>query len=235
MSKQTPADVERVRRAVEDVVSHALDLADRIAAAVQPVLAARSAPRRSDLAVVEPIVAPVLADLERPVQGAGFVAAVGLLEDARWWLEWFARDPDGRVQRLVTHSEPQAMGFYDYESLPWYLVPSTTGRPHVTGPYVDYVCTEEYTLTFSTPVMDGDRFLGVAGADIAVKSAEQRLLPALCAADRRLAVVNDDGRILSSNDGRHVCGDLLPDSGTRLAAAAHPVAGVPLSIVSLPD
>jgi hypothetical protein len=235
MTEQTPSDVERVRDAVHEVVSHALDLADRIAAAVQPVLAARSAPRRADLAVVETVVAPVLADLERPVQGAGFVAAVGLLGDARWWLEWFARDPDGRTQRLVTHSEPQAMGFYDYESLPWYVVPRRTGRPHVTGPYVDYVCTEEYTLTFSTPVMVGDRFVGVAGADIAVKHAEERLLPALCAAERRLAVVNDDGRILSSNDGRHVCGDLLPDAGKGPAPAVHPVAALPLSIVVLPD
>lgn len=235
MSTQTSADVERVRHAVEEVARHALDLADRVAAAVEPVLAGRPTPRRGDLAVVESIVGPVLADLGQPVQGAGFVAAVGLLDDARWWLEWFSRDPDGRVQRLVTHSEPQAVGFYDYESLPWYLVPRSSGRQHVTGPYVDYVCTEEYTLTFSTPVVVGDRFAGVAAADIAVKHAEQHLLPALCAAGRRLAVVNDDGRILSSNDGRHVCGDLLPDSSAPHGPAAHPIAGLPLSIVALPD
>ncbi|WP_435771306.1 cache domain-containing protein [Nocardioides sp. SYSU DS0651] len=229
-----PAEVERVRQALDALVGDALALADRIAAAVEPALASRAVPARGDLAAVEPLVTPVLADAARPIQGAGFVAERGLLRDAPWWLEWFARDDDGRVQRLVTHSDPKAIGFYDYESLPWFVVPRDTGRNHVTGPYVDYLCTEEYTLTFTTPVRVDGRFVGVAGADIAVKQAEQRLLPALCAAESRLAVVNGDGRILSSNSGRHVCGDLLPASGRR-KRHAYPMGDLPLTIVSLGD
>lgn len=227
-----PEDVARVSEAVEELASHALGLAARIADAVVPALTSRAAPRRADLGAVEALVRPVLEDAEHPVQGAGFVAAVDLLSDAPWWLEWFARDPDGRMQRLVTHSEPQGIGFYDYESLPWYVVPRDTGRQHVTGPYLDYLCTEEYTLTFTTPVLVGGTFAGVAGADIAVKRAEQTLLPALRGASTGLAVVNGDGRILSSNSGRHLCGDLLdpPAAGDR-----HPIAELPLTIVRLTD
>ncbi|MEV7431403.1 cache domain-containing protein [Nocardioides sp. NPDC092400] len=235
MTLHDSPDVDRVTLAVLEVVGHALELADRIAAAVQPALEARPAPRRSDLTGVEALVGPVLADLDQPEQGAGFVAAVGLLEDAPWWLEWFARDPDGRVQRLVTHSDPDGIGFYDYESLPWYVVPRDSGHRHVTGPYVDYLCTEEYTLTFSTPVHAGGRFVGVAGADIAVKHVEEHLLPALCAAGTRLAVVNGDGRILSSNSGRHVCGDLLETDPGSPVRATRAIDGLPLSVVDLGD
>ncbi|WP_418061426.1 cache domain-containing protein [Pimelobacter simplex] len=235
MTAPTLTDVARARDAVTELAAHALGLADRIADAVGRSLATRTAPRRADLEAVEPLVVPVLADAGQPVQGAGFVAAPALLRDAEWWLEWFARDPDGRPQRLVTHSEPQAIGFYDYEHLPWYVVPRDTGARHVTGPYVDYLCTEEYTLTFTTPVLVAGRFCGVAGADIAVKNAEQALLPALRASAARIAVVNSFGRILSSNSGRHLCGDLL--EGVDLAAlpADQRIGDLPLAVVALDD
>lgn len=235
MTAPTLTDVTRVADAVTGLATHALGLADRIAEAVAPALARapRPGPRRSDLAVVEPLVVPVLADAGQPVQGAGFVAAPNLLGDAEWWLEWFARAPDGRPQRLLTHSEPQAIGFYDYEHLPWYVVPRDTGRTHVTGPYVDYLCTEEYTLTFTAPVLVEGRFCGVAGADIAVKNAEQALLPALRSADTRIAVVNSFGRILSSNSGRHLCGDLLDGVDLATLPADQRIGDLPLAVVAL--
>lgn len=228
------AELAQVRAAVQDLARHAFELTGRVAAELTTALETEATPRRSHLGAVERLVQPVLGDPAHPVQGAGFVAAVGLLEDAAYWLEWFAADAEGRVQRLVTHSEPQGIGFYDYESLPWYVVPRDSGHPHVTGPYVDYLCTEEYTLTFTTPITTGGRFAGVVGADIAVPRAEQLLLPPLCAARARLAVVNDDGRILSSNSGHHVCGDLLPD-GWRTSGSAHAIEGLPLSVVTMAD
>lgn len=227
---QPSAAVDQTRAAVEEIADHAFRLARGIADHVTTAISGRPAPRRADLGGVEDLVTEALSDPDEPVQGAGFVAAVGLLDDARWWLEWFVSGIDARVQRLVTHSEPQSIGFYDYESLPWFVVPRDTGRNHVTGPYVDYLCTEEYTLTFTIPVVVDDRFAGVAGADISVRSVERFLLPPLCAADTGLAVVNAEGRILASNSGRHVCGDLLPGGGD----SPYPMAGLPLSIVGLP-
>lgn len=229
----TIEDLTRVRAEVEELAGHALQLTDRIAAAVGTALATRTTPRRADLCAVEPLVVPALADGDNPVQGAGFVAAIGLLHDAPWWLEWFARDPDGRPQRLITHSEPHGIGFYDYEHLPWYVVPRDTGRSHMTGPYVDYLCTEEYTLTFTTPVVVDGNFRGVAGADIAVKRVEQALLPALRASGARLAVVNNFGRILSSNSGRHLCGDLLEGFALADVEDVQRVGDLPLAVVAL--
>lgn len=227
-------DLDRVRASLEAVIDQGLDLADRIAAAVQPVVG-RGSPHKSDLAVVEPLVRPVLADLDQPIQGAGFVVAVDLLADARWWLEWFTRESSGRVSRLATQSDPDSVGFFDYEPLPWYTVPRRTGRRHITGPYVDYLCTEEYTLTFSSPVFAGDAFAGIAGADIPVRHVEKQLLPALGSASSRLVVVNDHGRILSSNSGRHVCGDLLYPEDRASERAAVSLDTVPLTIIDLGD
>ena len=39
-----------------------------------------------------------------------------------------------------------------------------TGERAITGPYVDYLCTDQYTLTFTAPLVVDGRFLGVAGA-----------------------------------------------------------------------
>ncbi|GAA1507049.1 cache domain-containing protein [Nocardioides humi] len=229
----SPADTAAVHAAVAELADHAFGLADRIAGAVARALADRAAPRRTDLGPVEPLVVPVLGDRSQPVQGAGFVAAPGVLRDAEWWLEWFACDTDGRPQRLVTHSEPQAIGFYDYEHLPWFVVPRETGGRHVTGPYVDYLCTEEYTLTFTVPVLVGGDFRGVAGADIAVKNAEQALLPSLRACGSGVAVVNNFGRILSSNSGRHLCGDLLDGVAFDVLPDDQRVGDLPLAVVPL--
>ncbi|WP_436701424.1 cache domain-containing protein [Nocardioides sp. BYT-33-1] len=229
----SPADIAPIHAAVLELAEHAFGLADRIAEAVTRALAGRPAPRRADLAPVEPLVLPVLGDDRQPVQGAGFVAAPRVLQDAEWWLEWFARDADGRPQRLVTHSEPQAIGFYDYEHLPWFVVPRDAGHRHVTGPYVDYLCTEEYTLTFTVPVVVGGRFYGVGGADIAVKNAEQALLPALRAAGPRIAVVNGFGRILSSNSGRHLCGDLLEGVAFDALPPEQRVGDLPLAVIAV--
>ncbi len=229
----TTSELEPIRDAVRGLCEHALGLAGQIAAAVQSALETTPTPRRADLGAVEPLVTPVLADTDQPIQGAGYVAAPGVLQDAEWWLEWFARADDGRPQRLVTHSEPQAIGFYDYEHLPWFVVPQQTSKAHVTGPYVDYLCTEEYTLTFTVPVLVDGRFCGVGGADIAVKNAERALVPALRACSSKVAVVNDFGRILSSNSGRHLCGDLLEDVSFADLPADQLIEGIPLAVVAL--
>jgi hypothetical protein len=232
-TRLSPADTAPVIAAVAAIADHAFGVAASIAATVEQALADRPSPRRTDLGAVEPLLVPVLSDGSQPVQGAGFVAAPGVLEDAEWWLEWFARDADGRPQRLVTHSEPQAIGFYDYEHLPWYVVPRETGKRHVTGPYVDYLCTEEYTLTFTVPVVVAGRFCGIGGADVAVKNAERALLPALRASKHRIAVVNGFGRILASNSGRHLCGDLLDDVAFDALPHDQRVGDLPLAVVAL--
>ncbi len=210
------ADIAAALDALDDLTGRAFAVVDAIATATLGQLELAEPPQRSTLAGIDDLTIDLVEQSGELVQGAGFVAAVGLFEDVPWWLEWFAR-ADGAVQPLLVETDPNGGGFYDYENLPWYVVPRDTGRRHVTGPYVDYLCTEDYTLTFTTPLSLRDRFVGVAGADVRVKAAEEWMLPALRDAGSRLVVVNAHGRILASNSGRHVCGDLVEE--VDLAAA----------------
>ena len=95
---------------------------------------------------------------------------------------------DPRRRRAAAAAAPELdaeeESFYDYTVLPWFTVPRETGRRHVTGPYVDWLCTQEYTLTFTVPVFGthperGRCHLGVVGADIVAGWLERRLLPLL--------------------------------------------------------
>jgi hypothetical protein len=220
---------EAILDLVGTVVDEAFGLAEQIAASITEVFAAGDEVRRSDLAGVSALVLPGLADPAGRIQGAGFVAAVDTLADSRWWLEWFMLR-SGSAERLLVDTDPRGENFFDYGSLPWYAVPRDTGRRHVTGPYVDYLCTDDYTLTFTVPVNDGDRFVGVAGADVGVFTFEKAVLPCLRATSRNVAIVNAQGRIVLSNSARHVSGTLLRTPG----AASRPIGDLPLALVDLP-
>lgn len=236
------ADTRAVLDAITDLTDEVFAVVDRIADLARTSLTEADVPRKATLSPIAPVASDAVARGGEHVQGAGFVAAVGFLADEAWWLEWFTEGEDGRAHRLVCQTDPGGIGFYDYEHLPWYVVPRDTGARHVTGPYVDYLCTEDYTMTFTVPVVvpaeSGGRFAGVAGADLAVRTAEDLLLPSLRAASRRLAVVNAFGRIVASNSGRHVCGDLVDDVDVRAAwapapAYLHRVGDLPLAVLEL--
>lgn len=256
-SASSSATGEVVAR-VTEIIDEAFGLADRIAAGVEAVFTAGFAAgrlvRQDDLGEIAAIVKPALDDPASRLQGAGFVAAVDTMADAPWWLEWFMRRQQGRAERLVVDTDPRGENFYDYVALPWYHVPRDTGRRHVTGPYVDYLCTDDYTLTFTVPVTagrgpddrsdggsggpdggsggdssggPGGRFVGVAGADVRVPVFERAVLPALRRCGRPVAVVNAQGRVVLSNDAHHVGGTLVrtPDVAA-LWSSDQPVPGL---------
>jgi hypothetical protein len=166
--------------------------------------------RRADVAI-EARCHQLMREADGLVAGAGWVAARGLLADAPYWLEWWTSDPgEGSApKRLAAETDPRAVGFRDYTTLPWYAVPLETGARHITGPYVDYVCTDQYTLTFTVPVVREGAFLGVAGADVLVRSFEERLFAPLGRVAGTCAIVNSAGRVVTASDPRWVTGDLI--------------------------
>lgn len=232
------AETDAVGAALRGLTATVFGDVGRIAGLTTQQLSAVERPRSPVLRAIDGLTTEIVEQPGQPITGAGFVAAVGFLEDTRWWLEWFTRGDGSRADRLVCETDPKGPGFYDYEFLPWYVVPRDTGRRHVTGPYVDYLCTDDYTLTFTVPVVVGGVFAGVAGADVKVETAEALLMPPLRAARRRLAVVNAHGRIVASNSGRHVCGDLLAEVDVPAAwntphPGLHPLDDLPLAVVVL--
>lgn len=177
----------------------------------------RTAPRRSDLHL-EDLCRSMLTDPTAPVAGAGAVMAPGVLADAAYWLEWWVVDgsPDSGVSKLAAETNPRAIGFRDYTELPWYAKPFASGNRHITGPYVDYVCTDQYTLTFTQPVLVDGEFVGIVGADVLVAWFEEHLLEILDGVEPPCLVVNASGRVVTSSDPTWVTGDLV--RGLPLAA-----------------
>lgn len=209
---------------------------DQMAAAVAQ---AGPSPARRDLAPLEQLVADVLGDDALPVAGAGYVAAADVLTDAPYWLEWWSAAGGGRgAGRLSVQTDPDAEDFRDYTMLPWFAGPRADRARHVTGPYVDYLCTDEYTLTYTVPVQAGARFLGVVGADVRVREVERLLAPALAALPAPATLTTATGRVVTSCGGPCVTGDLVREvpgwwQGGRLPPgwSLHRCAEVPFGLL----
>lgn len=153
------------------------------------------------------------------ITGSGFVATPGLLADARWHLAWWLGSPGGEVRRLATVDDEASDGFRDYTTLEWWRIPFRTGARHLTGPYVDYLCTDDYTVTLTVPLVVDGELLGVVGCDALVARLDERLLPSLRALAVPAAVVNASGRIVTATDARREPGAILRLEGLADALA----------------
>ncbi len=206
---------------------------DRLRGCAHALFAPGAPVARRDLAPLEEPVRATLGAVGGAVVGAGVVAAPNALCDPAHWVEWWTAGPvrEGhQAVRLVVETDADADGFRDYTLLPWFEVPSRTGLPHVTGPYVDYLCTDEYTLTFTAPVLTGSGTVGVVGADVPARHLERLLAPALGQVGLPAAVVNAQGRVVAGNRPDLTTGTLLRERGP-VPGASTPVAGTPLAVV----
>ena len=168
-------------------------------------------PRRVDLDI-EAHCRGLLEQREVPLAGAGFVAETGVLHDAPYWLEWWTANPDVGIEscrRLAADTDPTSVSFRDYTELPWFVTPRETGEIQMTGPYVDYVCTDQHTLTVTQPVVVGSTFLGVVGVDLLAATVERLLGPDFAATTGVHVVVNQVGRVVVASDPEYVVGDLV--------------------------
>lgn len=146
------------------------------------------------------------------VTGAGFVVTPGLLRDAHWHLAWWLGGHTA-LRRLTTSDDPESEDFRDYTALEWFRYPERTGSRHLTGPYVDYLCTDDYTITVTAPVMVAGRMAGVVGADALVDRLEDVLLPELRLMAGRATLVAASGRVLVATDARMQPGSMLRVGG----------------------
>ncbi|MFE8949991.1 cache domain-containing protein [Streptomyces sp. NPDC007856] len=210
-------------------------------ALLRRVVAEGRRPASADLAALRPGL-HVHLTREELVSGVGFVAAPGLLTDVPAWLEWWQSGADGDVRPLLLDLDPGQSAYSDYTHWDWFALPRDTGRRAVAGPYVDYLCSDEYSLTLSEPVLIQGRFAGVAAADVYLRHFETAVLPLLRRLPRPAHLVNARGRVAASADPAHLAGSLTkgPDIGELLGAARPgtydgmrlvPCRGVPLVLV----
>ncbi|WP_312182255.1 hypothetical protein [Arthrobacter sp.] len=160
--------------------------------------------RREVDCVVEPLAAALLGGTRYPLAGGGFVAAQGAVSDAPWHMAWW----QGRSKEVQMLTSIESMG-EAYSRREWFTVPLDTGASHITGPYVDFICTDEYTVTLTSPVSVAGDVVGVVGADVFVESLEEILLPGLRELHREASLVNRVGRVVVSADPQLAAGRLL--------------------------
>ncbi|MEU1999707.1 cache domain-containing protein [Nocardia gamkensis] len=180
------------------------------------------APRSADLA---PLRETIVGELERRgklLESAGVVMADGILADRPRYLEWWLLDAQRRPQRLVLELNPHSEYFYDYTGMEWFAIPREQGRRWAHGPCLDYACTDQYVCTFAVPVtISSGTFLGIAGADVPVASIEEILLPRFRAYDRRVVLVNNEGRVIMGTDPEFT-------TGSKTSRMDRPAAAVPI-------
>jgi hypothetical protein len=154
---------------------------------------------REDLVALRPVIFNILATRRGLVAGSGVIMTPGVLRDAPHWLEWWWTTPAGTPEALRINLDPNAPDFFDYTTADWYATPARTLGRWVSGPYVDYVCTNAYTITLTTPVRVDGRLLGMSAADVLISSLEQRVLPVLTAIPHPVVLASGDGRVIASN------------------------------------
>lgn len=114
-----------------------------------------------------------------------------------WWRSGAARPTPLPVERDVMHPE-----YYDYESAAWYAAPCETGRPTITGPFVDHGAADDHIFTLAVPIEapdPGSGFAGVVGADVSVARLEAVVLPALLALPGEATLLNAAGVVIASS------------------------------------
>ncbi|WP_105035353.1 cache domain-containing protein [Cryobacterium aureum] len=189
---------------------------------------------------VEALVRPALNDASPLFVGAGFIAAPGYVRGRdihfAWWLGPQAGNSLLGSSSTATRLDLATRAYTDYvrdfRTLEWYQVPQSTNQTHVTGPYVDHLCTCEYIFTLTMPVRIGTDtpMLGVVGADVSVRRLESMVLPLFLAADQPLALVNAVDRVVISTEPTVQVGQLTAHSGNFMACS-----GLPFRVLVSPD
>ncbi|RZS59752.1 cache domain-containing protein [Microcella putealis] len=206
----TTTHVETPAVIVADYFGQAIDELEGWKARFATELAAARARGPVTTDVLDALVAPyalrTFDALALPVYGSGFIAALDSLSDARSHLAWWQGADRGKLVLAAQSVNKEAI---DYSELEWYRVPHQTGEAHVAGPYVDYLCSDEYTITIASPVFLDDEFVGVAGLDLLIDQVERDLTPKLAPHGADISIVNGVGRVLLSTSPHRETGDTV--------------------------
>ena len=228
---------------VDQVLASVARVAAATVSAGASARAAGRALRLDDLAALRPLVADVLREHAGLAAGAGVVLAPGALADAPRCIEWWWADQGSGLEQLQVDLDPESAEFYDYTTTEWYRSPERTGQPSVAGPYVDYICTHQYTFTLSVPVVCAGRFTGVAGADILAAQVERLVLPELAQLGRVAVLTSGNGRVIASNTAsilpgvavsrQPLCSQLVPVAGPGSPGSHDEPSPLPWTLLSL--
>jgi hypothetical protein len=224
------ADLDGPAARVQAILENVFGRLDRIAVAFaaqrRACLAGGDELTQERLSVLREVIWAELGTLPA-ADGAGIVAAPGVVAGRERHLEWWQRTgsaegnvaPDG-FARIRLNLDPQSIDLYDYLDMDWFTVPRAERRRYVYGPYIDFSGADRYVLTMATPVLDAGgapgvpgatgEFLGVAGADIRMSHLEPELLAVLRVVAAPAVLVTAERRVVAANSPRWIPGARLP-------------------------
>ena len=92
----------------------------------------------------------------------------------------------------------------------WFTHARDRRTPVMFGPYFDYSGSDQFVLTLSVPVLDGERFLGVTGLRPASRLTWSRSCARRCGScPSETVVVDAERRVVFSNTARWIPGDRM--------------------------
>ncbi|TNM67759.1 hypothetical protein FHN55_10155 [Streptomyces sp. NP160] len=198
---------EQLGRAVDDAFG-SVELVRQRAAVV--LSADGGASPASSLAALHPLFRRLLAAEPNPLEGIGVAVCAGVLADTDRWMEWWRRGPSGEVAFAKHVLDPSALGFYDYQSRPWFRSPLEAGGQVVVGPYLDAGGCDVYTTTLAAPLaLPGGREV-VVGGDLDMAWLEAAFLRGVGRRTPAMALVAGNDRVVVSNTALLTSGSRMP-------------------------
>ena len=226
----------QITRWFGDLFDDLVQLADESATAMAAARGRRTALTSRDLKAIEPAAGRFL-DKHPEHEAAGIILRPGII-GAQGEIEWWNREADGRLRTLPFTLTPNTAGFYDFETLEWFSNVITTGRPTLTGPYVDYAGMDKYIITTTVPLRAGPEaggdIIGAAGCDIEMRALEPALMPLLRRIDADAALVSQHDRIVLGNSGRFLVGNRVTSPPAQAHIVELPVHELGLRLIAAP-
>lgn len=97
---------------------------------------------------------------------------------------------------IIEHKQVSGLAF-DARERPWFIQAEQARRLVQTPPYIS-IDTQEINLSFAKPMQNG---AGVVGVDLSLRSIERLLKSAMITPNMRLAIVNEQGELVTSHRG----------------------------------
>jgi hypothetical protein len=216
----------RVRAALEDMFGVVAEIGAAFAEQRRGCLAAGAALTPGRLSGLREVIWRQLGLLPG-ADGAGVVAAPGVVAGKQRHLEWWQRTmaADGGQDgfaRIRLNLDPESVDLYDYLDMDWFTMPRKLGQRYVYGPRIDFSGADRYVLTLTIPVCAEHEFLGIAGTDIRMSHLEPELLAMLRPVPVPAVLVTGERRVVAANTPRWIPGTRLgqlPAAGDGTFAA----------------
>lgn len=149
------------------------------------------------------------------ISGAGFASLLDIkgANYKSWQVLWLYRpDYQKKSGRFILNKTSQPL--LDYQTFEWFTKANRPKKGYLHGPYVDYICNTNYTLTYVYPIYLGNNFIGVAAIDLLVGRLEHDICQAIAESSTKLVITTATKRVLFSNHSDYRVGELATFDNT---------------------